>query len=131
MPLTGEKEEAMHGMRSGMLKKFVSVTLLVPVAAAVFFILAGGIYTVHAQGEAAMVKNADPNVVRGAFLAASIAVAVGSLAAGIAVAYVGAAAMGAIAEKPELAGRAIIFVGLAEGIAIWGWVIAFLILMRV
>ena len=120
----------MRRMRSGMVRKFVSVALIVPVAAAVFFILAGGIYTAHAQGEAA-VKNVDPSVVRGAFLAASIAVAVGSLAAGIAVAYVGAAAMGAIAEKPELAGRAIIFVGLAEGIAIWGWVIAFLILMRV
>jgi len=121
----------MRRMRSGMLKKFVSVALLAPVAAAVFFIFAGGIYTVHAQGEAAVVKNVDPGVVRAAFIAASIAVAVGSLAAGIAVAYVGAAAMGAIAEKPELAGRAIIFVGLAEGVAIWGWVIAFLILMRV
>jgi len=104
----------MRRMRSGMLKKFVSVALLAPVAAAVFFIFAGGIYTVHAQGEAAVVKNVDPGVVRAAFIAASIAVAVGSLAAGIAVAYVGAAAMGAIAEKPELAGRAIIFVGLAE-----------------
>lgn len=121
----------MQGMRSGTLKRVVSVTLLVPIAAAALFILAGGIFTVYAQGETAVVKNVDPNVVRWAFLASSIAVAVGSLAAGLAVAYVGAAAMGAIAEKPELAGRAIIFVGLAEGIAIWGWVIAFLILMRV
>lgn len=121
----------MQRIGSGGLKRVVSATILVPVVAAIVFILAGGFITAHAQGEAAVAKNVDPNVVRWAFLAASIAVAVGSLAAGIAVAYVGAAAMGAIAEKPELAGRAIIFVGLAEGVAIWGWVIAFLILMRV
>ncbi len=47
-----------------------------------------------------------------------------------AVAVVGAAAMGAVAEKPETAGRALIFVGLAEGIAIYGLIIAIMILGR-
>ncbi len=61
-------------------------------------------------------------------LAAAICTGVGSLGAGIAVAYVGAAALGAISEKPELAGRALIFVGLAEGIAIYGLIIAIMIL---
>jgi V/A-type H+-transporting ATPase subunit K len=42
----------------------------------------------------------------------------------------GAAAMGAVAEKPEMAGRALIFVGLAEGIAIYGLIIAIMILGR-
>ena len=116
--------------RGVVLRKVVGVALLAPIAATVLFVVAGGVLTAYGQGEAA-VKNVDPNVVRWAFLSAAIAVAAGSLAAGIAIAYVGAAAMGAIAEKPELAGRAIIFVGLAEGVAIWGWVIAFLILMRV
>jgi V/A-type H+-transporting ATPase subunit K len=41
---------------------------------------------------------------------------------------VGGAAMGAVAEKPETAGRALIFVGLAEGIAIYGIIIAVMIL---
>jgi hypothetical protein len=77
----------MNGMmRNGMMGRLVRATLLVPIAAAVVFILAGGIFTVYAQGDTAVTKNIDPNVVRGAFLAASIAVAVGSLAAGIAVA---------------------------------------------
>lgn len=49
----------------------------------------------------------------------------------MAVGYVGAAAMGAIGEKPELAGRALIFVGLAEGIAIYGLIIAIMILGKV
>ena len=73
----------------------------------------------------------DPGVVKSAFLAAAIAVGVGSLGGGAAVGYVGAAAMGAIGEKPELAGRALIFVGLAEGIAIYGLIIAIMILGKV
>lgn len=61
-------------------------------------------------------------------LAAAICTGVGSLGAGIAVGYVGAAALGAISERPEMAGRALIFVGLAEGIAIYGLIIAIMIL---
>jgi V/A-type H+-transporting ATPase subunit K len=61
-------------------------------------------------------------------LAAAISTGVGSLGAGIAVAYVGAAALGAIGERPEVGGRALIFVGLAEGIAIYGLIIAIMIL---
>jgi V/A-type H+-transporting ATPase subunit K len=76
-------------------------------------------------------RHDDPGVVKYAFLAAAIAVGIGSLGAGAAVGYVGAAAMGAIGEKPELAGRALIFVGLAEGIAIYGLIIAIMILGKV
>ncbi|WP_456431613.1 ATP synthase subunit C [Thermosulfuriphilus sp.] len=64
------------------------------------------------------------------FLAAAIAVGASSLGAGLAVAVVGSAAMGAISERPELAGRAIIFLGLAEGIAIYGLIVAIMILAR-
>ena len=42
----------------------------------------------------------------------------------------GSAAVGAIAEKPEIFGRALIFVGLAEGVAIYGLIIAFMIISR-
>ena len=84
---------------------------------------------IHEQ--AAETKSTDPGVIKFAFLAAAIAVGVGSLGAGAAVGYVGAAAMGAIGEKPELAGRALIFVGLAEGIAIYGLIIAIMILGKV
>jgi uncharacterized protein YacL len=44
------------------------------------------------------------------------------------VAVVGSAVMGAISERPELAGRALIFLGLAEGIAIYGLIVAIMIL---
>lgn len=63
-------------------------------------------------------------------LAAAIATAASSLGAGFAVAKVGAAAIGALAEKPELFGRLLIFVGLAEGIAIYGLIVSILVLNR-
>lgn len=62
------------------------------------------------------------------YLSAAIAIAASTLGAGVAVAVVGSAAMGAMSEKPELAGRALIFVGLAEGIAIYGLIVAVMIL---
>ena len=51
-------------------------------------------------------------------------VAGSSIGAAIAVAYTGAAALAALSERPELFGRAMVIVGLAEGIAIYGLVIA-------
>jgi len=61
-------------------------------------------------------------------IAAALAVAAGSLGAAYAVGATGSAAVGAITEKPEVFGRAIIFVGLAEGVAIYGLIIAFIII---
>ncbi len=63
-------------------------------------------------------------------LAAALAVGLSSLGAAIAVASVGSAAMGAMSEKPELGGRALIFLGLAEGIAIYGLIVAIMILRQ-
>jgi V/A-type H+-transporting ATPase subunit K len=76
-------------------------------------------------------ESADSRNTGWAFLAAAVATAFGCVGAGIAVAYVGAAAVGAVGEKPEVAGRTLIFVGLAEGIAIYGLIIAIMILGKV
>lgn len=65
------------------------------------------------------------------FIAAALATGLSSLGAGIAVASVGSAAIGTLAEKPELLGRALIMVGLAEGIAIYGLIVSILILNRI
>ena len=64
-------------------------------------------------------------------IAASIAFGLGALSAGYAISHVGAAAMGAIAEKPEIAGQALIFVALAEGIVVFGFITALMILGKV
>jgi V/A-type H+-transporting ATPase subunit K len=63
-------------------------------------------------------------------VAAALATGLPALGAGYAVAVVGAASVGAMAERPELAARALIFVGLAEGIAIYGLIISVMILGR-
>jgi V/A-type H+-transporting ATPase subunit K len=63
-------------------------------------------------------------------LAAAIATGMSSAGAGYAVAKVGTAAVGTLAEKPELFGRLLIFVGLAEGIAIYGLIVSILVLNR-
>lgn len=61
-------------------------------------------------------------------LGAAIAVAGGAIGAAIAVAYTGAAALAALSERPELFGRAMVIVGLAEGIAIYGLVIGIILI---
>jgi V/A-type H+-transporting ATPase subunit K len=65
-----------------------------------------------------------------ALLGAAIAVAGSSIGAAIAVAYTGAAALAALSERPELFGRAMVIVGLAEGIAIYGLIVAIILIGR-
>jgi V/A-type H+/Na+-transporting ATPase subunit K len=67
----------------------------------------------------------------GAFIGAGIAVGASSIGAGVAVAYTGSAALAAISEKPEMFGRAMVVVGLAEGIAIYGLIIAVILIGKV
>jgi len=76
--------------------------------------------------QAATTATSDPYVT----LAAAISTGLACVGAGIAVANTGAAAVGAIAEKPESFGQAMIFVGLSEGIVIYGLIISFLVLNR-
>jgi len=64
----------------------------------------------------------------GALIGAGIAVAGSSIGAGIAVAYTGAAALAIMSERPELFGRSMVIVGLAEGIAIYGLVIGIILI---
>lgn len=64
-------------------------------------------------------------------IAAAIAFGFGALGAGIAIANVGSAAMGAIGEKPEIASQALIFVALAEGVVVFGFITALMILGKV
>ena len=69
-----------------------------------------------------------PEVMRWGLVAAALATGASSIAAGYAVSNVGSAAIGALAENPELIGRVLIVIGLAEGIAIYGLIVSVLIL---
>jgi V/A-type H+-transporting ATPase subunit K len=86
-------------------------------------VLTGAAASAHAAGDA------TPTGAGGsALIAAAIAVAGSSLGAAIAVAYTGSAALAAMSERPEMFGRAMVVVGLAEGIAIYGLVVAIILI---
>ena len=63
-------------------------------------------------------------------MAAAVVTSIACLAAGYAVANVGSAAIGLIGEKPEMLGATLIYLGLAEGIAIYGLIVSLLILQK-
>ncbi|MDR2923506.1 MAG: ATP synthase subunit C [Treponema sp.] len=77
-----------------------------------------------AQAEA---EGAPASVLK--YLAAALAVGISCIAGGMAVGRIGAAAMGAMSENPELSGKALPYAGLAEGICLWGFLVALLILI--
>ncbi|RLI92994.1 MAG: hypothetical protein DRO89_01040 [Candidatus Altiarchaeales archaeon] len=62
-------------------------------------------------------------------LAAAVVMGLSAIAAAYAIAVTGSAAAGATAEKPEVFGKVLIFVALAEALAIYGLVVALMILM--
>ena len=62
------------------------------------------------------------------YIAAALAVGISCIAGGMAVGRIGSAAMGAMSENPDLFGKALPYAGLAEGICLWGFHIALLIL---
>ena len=77
--------------------------------------------------QAATATSTNPNS-WAALLGAGIAIAGSAIGAGFAVAYTGAAALAAVSEKPEMFGRSLVIVGLAEGIAIYGLVVAVILI---
>lgn len=66
-----------------------------------------------------------------AYLAAALVTGLSTIGAGIAVAAASSAALGAISEDDKIMGKALIFVALAEGIALYGLLVTFMILGRI
>ena len=102
--------------------------LLTVVLSAVSTVLLWSPMLLAAQEGAAAAPVMASEVWSWGLLGAALATGLSSLGAGYAVAHVGVAAAGTLAEKPELFGRVLILVGLAEGIAIYGLIISILIL---
>ncbi len=85
--------------------------------------------TAEPSSAAALPAAAEPAAANGsALIGAAIAVAGSSIGAAIAVAYTGSAALAAMSERPELFGRAMVIVGLAEGIAIYGLIVSVILI---
>lgn len=64
------------------------------------------------------------------FIGAALSTGFASIGAGYAVGAVGSSALGAVSEDPKILGKTLIFVGLAEGIAIYGLIVSILIIVR-
>jgi V/A-type H+-transporting ATPase subunit K len=115
------------------LRKKILLSLVILFAAIIIFGTVS-VSRVVAQEQQAAVQEISPQkaeVSKFGLIAAAIAFGFGALAAGLAIGNVGAAAMGAVAEKPEIAGQALIFIALAEGLVIFGFITALMILGKV
>ena len=81
--------------------------------------------TVHAADAAA----ASGSLATGlGYIAAALVTGLSCIGGGIAVASAASAALGAISEDSSVLGKSLIFVGLAEGVCLYGLIISFMIL---
>lgn len=101
----------------------VNVVLFFSMMAAVTVMLFTG--TAFAAGSVV-----DSSVLSWGFMSAALVTGLSCIGAGIAVAAASSSALGAISEDPTIMGKALIFVALAEGIALYGLLVAFSILGR-
>jgi V/A-type H+/Na+-transporting ATPase subunit K len=115
--------------RSGAaMRVFLGINAVLVAVALGVLVLAANADPVVAQSAAVAADTTTSGSNWAALLGASIAVAGSSIGAAIAVAYTGAAALATMSERPELFGRAMVIVGLAEGIAIYGLIVAIILI---
>ena len=108
-------------------KFFIAVLLLLTVSVAAVFAQPRG--NPPAGAEQAVEASAEGLGSAVKYIAAALAVGIACIGGGSAVGKIGAAAMGAMSENAELSGKALPFVGLAEGICLWGFLVALFIIM--
>jgi V/A-type H+-transporting ATPase subunit K len=114
-------------------RKVTALTVLVLMVACSLTALLPSLLAAEPAAPAAPVV-ARPESANASWIAMSAAISVvgATAGAGYAVAKVGVAALGAASEKPEILGRAIVFVGMAEGLVVFGSIVAvILVLMKI
>jgi V/A-type H+-transporting ATPase subunit K len=87
----------------------------------------GGLINAEAAQTVSNVVNNNAGL---GYLAAALSTGLGSIGCGIAVGGAAPAAIGAVAEEPKSFSKALIFVALGEGVALYGFLISFLILNK-
>lgn len=106
----------------------IFVFFSIVVTATVFMFGATPTDTALAAATETAAQTASAGVDGWRYLAAALSTGMGSIGAGIAVASAASAALGALSEDSKIMGKALIFVALAEGVAIYGLLISLLIL---
>ena len=92
------------------------------------FLVAGIMLFTGAPVQAAEAAGAASNATGFGYLAAALSTGLSCVGGGIAVASAASAALGAISEDSSALGKSLIFVGLAEGVCLYGLIISFMIL---
>ena len=92
-------------------------------------VLSQGVAAANDAAEVAAVAGSTDWTKAIGYLAAALAVGISGIASGIAVSNSACAAIGALTENEGSFGKSIVFVGMAEGIAIYGLLIAIVILL--
>lgn len=119
--LVGERNRGRYKATIGVNAFFFFGTLLIAIA-----VMFAGATPASAAAEA---SGAGLAVGLG-YIAAAVVTGLSCIGGGIAVASAASAALGAISEDQSILGKSLIFVGLAEGIALYGLIISFMILGR-
>jgi len=124
-------KRAMKNGKKGSIKKAILTTVsafgLIMVGAIVSTVFGGNVFAETAN-EATVSAGAGGIGEGLKYLSAALSTGIATIATGLAVGSVGSAAIGAISEDDSLLGKTLIFVGMAEGIAIYGLIISILIL---
>lgn len=118
--LIGEKNQGRFKTAVGVNAFFFFGTMLVAIA-----MMLVGTTNVSAAAEAAGPQGIALGL---GYIAAAVVTGLSCIGGGIAVASAASAALGAISEDSSILGKSLIFVGLAEGIALYGLIISFMIL---
>lgn len=108
--------------------KKMKYVLIADVLCFAFMCIAATVIFANAGMAFAAGETADASNKAFGYISAALATGFGCIAAGIAVSSSATAAIGAISENPKVMGKALIFVALAEGIALYGLLIAFTII---
>lgn len=119
-------EQASRWLRPGILGSlglFMGAQLL---------LLFGGLGDVAAQTASTAIKAQEFSLGQAlVFVGIALPTVASTIAAAWAVGPIGAAALAAVTEKPEIFGRTLVYLGLAEGIAIYGLVLSILLLDKI
>jgi V/A-type H+-transporting ATPase subunit K len=111
-------------------KPTIGINLLLFVVGQVALVVMGVQEVMAAPAVAEMGKEISVGLGLG-IIGVGIPTGLSTIGAGVAVGPIGAASLAMLAEKPELLGRTLIYLGLAEGIAIYGLVMSILLLDKI
>ncbi|HBV67027.1 MAG TPA: ATPase [Clostridiales bacterium] len=125
--------KAIKNNKKGNIKKAILTTVsafgLVMVGAVISTLFGGNVMAETAAAAETAAVASGISIGEGIkYFAAALSTGIATIATGIAVGSVGSSAIGAIAEDQSLLGKTLIFVGMAEGISIYGMIISILIL---